>query len=94
MKQRVKGRFINILLSAMQSFSSIFTVFALILTFVKEPAIKMIIKSFVTIAFISKIDDMFASTLPPSLSANAKQLNDNNPLIFGQDHNSFKKIYQ
>ena len=74
---------INILLSFMQTTSSIVTVFALIFTFIKEPNLKMIIKSFVTIAFISKIDDMFAGTLPASLAANAKYLNDNKPLVIG-----------
>ena len=93
-KHRVSARFINILLSFMQSASSIITVFALIFTFLKEPNLKMIIKSFVTIAFISKIDDMFAGTLPPSLAANANDLNKNNPLVIGKDYNSFKSIFK
>ena len=54
----------------------------------------MIIKSFATVTFITKIDDTMANTLPPSVFQNAKDLNKNNPLKMGQDHNTFKKIFR
>lgn len=94
MKNHGKGRLINILLSSMQLMSSIITVLALIFTFTKEHSLKMIIKSFVTVAFIVKIDDAFAGTLPESIKANADNINENNPLTFGPDNNTFAKIWQ
>ena len=66
-KNHSKGRIINILLSFMQSMSSITTILALIFTFTKEYSLPMIIKSYVTVAFINQIDEAFAGTLPPSI---------------------------
>ena len=71
MNKKIKGRFISILLSSMQSFTVIVTIFSLIFTFVKEPSYKMIIKSYMRIAFINKIDEFFVDSLPPSLKENA-----------------------
>lgn len=70
-----QGRFVNILLSFMQSTSFIITIFALVFTFTKEPALKMIIKSYATLAFVTKIDNAFAGSLPPSVIKNAKEMN-------------------
>ena len=93
MKNHSKGRLINILLAFMQSMSSIVTICALIFTFTKENSLAMIIKSFVTVAFIVSIDDAFAGTLPPSIKANADDINENNPLKFSRDNNTFSHIF-
>ena len=77
-----------------QSGSMLLTIFALVFTFTKEPDVKMIIKSYVTLAFIGKIDDAMANTLPESVWAIAEDMNERKPLKIGQDHHSFKKIFE
>jgi len=48
----------------------------------------MIIKSFVALGFVIKIDDMFAENFPQEIKSTAKTLE----LQIGQDQNTFKKI--
>ena len=63
-KSYQQGRLINILLLSMKCITPIFSIVVLLFTFTKEANMKMIIKSFVTIGFISNIDNIFVSTMP------------------------------
>ena len=90
--QNRRGRIFNILLSSMQIVSPLFTLIALLFTFTKEPSLRMIIKSFVTIGFISKIDDLFVNTLPQSSIDNMKEMNKSGKLKIGHDHNKWNDI--
>ena len=46
-------------------------IFSLIYSFTREPNLKMIIKSYVTIAFFSQVDTKFVESLPKSAIENA-----------------------
>lgn len=48
----------------------------------------MIIKSFVALGFVTKIDDMFSENFPKEIKDTAADLE----LVIGKDQNSYKKI--
>ena len=55
----------------------------------------MIIKSYVTLGFMSGIDNMMTQTLPPQVIKNAKELNKSGVLVMPQvDRNSWKFIWK
>jgi len=66
---------------------------ALLFTFSKEPSLKMVIKSYATIGFISMIDNHMANTLPQSAIVNMKHLN-KLKLKIGPDYNSYSDIFK
>ena len=72
---QAKSRIINIILSFMKCLSILFSIFSLIFSFTREPSLKMIIKSMVTIAFNSRIDAVFADSLPDLIKQNALEMN-------------------
>ena len=47
------------------------TFVTVLLTIVQEPVFPMIVKSFMSLAFLSTIDDMFSKALPEDVIANA-----------------------
>mmetsp|Transcript_8499 Transcript_8499/g.14296 ORF Transcript_8499/g.14296 Transcript_8499/m.14296 type:complete len:728 (+) Transcript_8499:520-2703(+) len=83
-----RGRFINILLCSMQMISPFFTEIVLILAICQTESLPMIIKSFVALGFVIKIDDMFSENFPKEIKDTASDLE----LIIGKDQNSYKKI--
>lgn len=50
----------------------------------------MIIKSFVALGFVIKIDDMFSENFPKEIKSTAADTT----LIIGKDQNTFKKIWK
>jgi len=50
----------------------------------------MIIKSFVALGFVIKIDDMFSENFPNEIKNTAADLR----LTIGKDQNTFKKIWR
>lgn len=93
-KGHKQGRFANIILSFMQVTCCLISIFTLIFTFTKEPSMKMIIKSFATIAFSLKIDKAIVASFPPSVISNANELNKKCYLKFSKDNNSYKAIFR
>ena len=59
-----KGRFICIILCTMQMTSPLITEIVLILSIGRSGHYSSIIKSFVALGFITKIDDMFSENFP------------------------------
>ena len=84
-----RGRLINIILCSMQLLSPIVTEVVLILAIGQNPQLAMIIKSFVALGFVTKIDDMFSENFPVEIKDTAASLK----LIIGQDQNTTKKIW-
>lgn len=83
-----RGRMINILLCSMQILSPLITETVLIIAIGQTEKLSMIIKSFVALGFVTKIDDMFSENFPKEIKDTAADLE----LIIGKDMNSFKKI--
>mmetsp|Transcript_3149 Transcript_3149/g.4805 ORF Transcript_3149/g.4805 Transcript_3149/m.4805 type:complete len:86 (-) Transcript_3149:53-310(-) len=54
----------------------------------------MIIKSYVILGFLGTVDNIFVTSLPAEVKANAVNLNKSGLLKMGPDHNSFKKVFQ
>jgi hypothetical protein len=52
-----------------------------------------ITKAFVTLGFITGIDDMFAKTLPSGVRDNMVKLNASGKLVIKEDYNTFTKIF-
>jgi hypothetical protein len=69
-RKQVRGRFINIVLVSMQIITNILTFFTMLLTICQEPSFKMCVKSFMSLAFLSTIDNMFASGMPNDVKEN------------------------
>jgi hypothetical protein len=76
-----RGRLINIVLCSMQMLSPFFTEFVLILAISQTAALSMIIKSFVALGFVIRIDDMFSENFPDEIKDTAKDTF----LIIGKD---------
>jgi len=93
-RSHVKGRFMNIILCSMQIIGPIFVLGALIVTMGQEGKFSLIIKLYVTLGFVVNIDNLFASSLPPSIIRNAKILNSSDILIMKEDNNTCKMVIQ
>lgn len=89
-KDGKRGRFINILLCTMQLLSPIFTESVLILAISQTEELTMIIKSFVALGFVIKIDDMFSENFPDEIKTTATQVT----LVIGEDLNTYRKIWK
>ena len=85
-----RGRLINILLCVMQMISPFFTEVVLMLAICQTSSLPMIIKSFVALGFVIKIDDMFSENFPKEIKDTAADLE----LIIGKDQNTYKKIWK
>ena len=85
-----RGRLINILLCVMQMISPFFTEVVLMLAICQNSSLPMIIKSFVALGFVIKIDDMFSENFPKEIKDTAADLE----LIIGKDQNTYKKIWR
>lgn len=85
-----RGRFINILLCSMQMISPFVTEGVLILAIGQTAELSMIIKSFVALGFVTKIDDMFSENFPVEIKETAANL----VLVIGKDQNTNKKIFK
>jgi hypothetical protein len=85
-----RGRFINILLCSMQMISPFVTETVLILAIGQTYQLSMIIKSFVALGFVTKIDDMFSENFPAEIKDTASNL----VLIIGKDQNTNRKIFK
>jgi len=57
---------------------------------VQTPRSSMIIKSFVALGFVIKIDDMFSENFPKEIKATAEDT----VLIIGKDQNTYSKIFK
>ena len=68
--------------------SPIFAEVILILAIAKNFRLQMIIKSFVALGFVTKVDDFFAASLPDSIIKKASKIK----LSIGKDQNSITKI--
>lgn len=84
-----RGRFINILLCSMQMISPFVTETVLILAIGQTYQLSMIIKSFVALGFVTKIDDMFSENFPNEIKTTADSIH----LIIGKDQNTNKRIW-
>lgn len=84
-----RGRFINILLCSMQMISPFVTETVLILAIGQTKELSMIIKSFVALGFVTKIDDMFSENFPNEIKSTADSIH----LIIGKDQNTNRKIW-
>lgn len=78
----------NIVLCTMQMFSPFVTELILILAISQTVQLSMIIKSFVALGFVIKIDDMFAENFPPEIADSFGDWK----LVIGEDQNTLKKI--
>lgn len=85
-----RGRMINIILSSMQLISPLCTEIVLILSMAQTPKLSMIIKSFVALGFVIRIDDMFSENFPNEIKKTAEDLT----LTIGKDQNTYKKIWR
>ena len=85
-----RGRLSNVILCSMQLLSPIVTEIVLILAIGQNPQLAMIIKSFVALGFVTKIDDMFSENFPAEIMDTASKLK----LVIGKDQNTFKKIWK
>jgi len=85
-----RGRFINIILCSMQMISPFVTEGVLILAIGQTGSLSMIIKSFVALGFVTKIDDMFSENFPQEIKDTAKDLT----LVIGKDQNTYSKIWR
>jgi len=83
-----RGRMINIILCTMQIISPIFTEVVLILAIGQTKELSMIIKSFVALGFVTKIDDMFSENFPKEIKDTCADME----LSIGKDMNSGKKV--
>jgi hypothetical protein len=84
-----RGRFINVLLCSMQMISPFVTETVLILAIGQTYQLSMIIKSFVALGFVTKIDDMFSENFPDEIKDGAASIH----LIIGKDQNTTKRIW-
>jgi hypothetical protein len=50
----------------------------------------MIIKSFVALGFVTKIDDMFSENFPQEI----KETSENLTLVIGKDQNTYSKLWK
>ena len=87
-KDGKRGRFVNFMLCTMQFISPNVTECILIIAIGQVKNLSDIIKSFVALAFVIKIDDWFSENFPPEIKECAKNLK----LVIGEDQNSLKKI--
>lgn len=85
-----KSRFINIVLSSMQMFSPFVTEVVLIIAMGQLESLSTIIKGFVSLGFVTRIDDMFSENFPNEIKDTAKNIE----LVIGKDANTNKKIMQ
>ena len=85
-----RGRLINIILCSMQMISPFVTETVLILAIGQTGSLSMIIKSFVALGFVTKIDDMFSENFPAEIKETASDL----VLIIGKYQNTYKKIFK
>jgi|TARA_B110000285_G_scaffold149011_1_gene166328 hypothetical protein len=76
-----RGRMINIALAVMQMISPLCTEMVLILAINQEDELAMIVKSFVALGFVIKVDDMFSENFPATIKKEAE----NFVLIIGKD---------
>lgn len=83
-----RGRLINIALAVMQMISPLCTEIVLILSINQEEELAMIVKSFVALGFVIKVDDMFSENFPVDVKKTSKSLS----LVIGKDQNTYKKI--
>lgn len=81
---------INIILCSMQLISPLCTEIVLIFAMSMTPKLSMIIKSFVALGFVIKIDDMFSENFPNEIKSTAADLR----LTIGKDQNTFKKVWR
>lgn len=72
---------INVVLCSMQMISPFFTEIVLILAISQIRELSMIIKSFVALGFVIRIDDMFADNFPDEIKEEFK----NWELVIGDD---------
>ena len=73
----------------MKFFAALFTYCALMINVGQEAKPTMILKAYVSLQIVIRLDDMYSSQLPKSFQSNAKQVK----LKIGEDHNTFKKIW-
>lgn len=85
-----RGRLINIILCFLQMVSPYFTEATLVIAISQTPRSSMIIKSFVALGFVIKIDDMFSENFPKEIKATAEDT----VLIIGKDQNTYSKIFK
>ena len=83
-----RGRMINIALACMQLISPLATEIVLILAINQESQLAMIVKSFVALGFVIKVDDMFSENFPTEIKNTSKSMS----LVIGKDQNTYKKI--
>ena len=83
-----RGRLVNIFLCTMQMLSPFFTEGVLILAISQTDKLSMIIKSFVALGFVIRIDDMFSENFPEEIKNEAGAIH----LVIGKDQNTLKKI--
>ena len=60
----------------------------------QEPKIGMITKAFVTLIFVTNIDDLFAQSFPRDILDNAEKLNKAKVLRVGNDDNAFPVLWK
>jgi hypothetical protein len=74
----------------MQCISPLVAETVLILTIAQEESLSMIIKNFVALGFVIKVDDMFSENFPDEIKDTATSMT----LTIGKDQNTFKKIWK
>lgn len=62
--KHLRGRYINITLCFMQITAPIVSQIMFSIQAAQEDAVKMIIKGFVTLGLVTRLDDMFAASFP------------------------------
>jgi hypothetical protein len=85
-----RGRTMNVLLCTMQMVAPFFTEMILILTICQTASLSAVIRSFVSLGFVIKIDDMFSENFPKEIKDTASNME----LIVGKDQNTFSKIFK
>ena len=92
-KKHVNLRFINIIICSMQIITPLAAYIAFVITVGQEPKFSMIIKSFVTLGFMTTVDNLFIMNFPKEIIKNAITLNQSGSLKLGEDHNTFQRIF-
>lgn len=67
---------------------------SLFVVLTQEGNLSGIVKSYVTIGFILKIDNLFSDNFPVEIKENAAKLNKSKKLVIGEDMNTFRKLFK
>ena len=87
-----KGRYVNIIIISMKLIANLALFFAFLTPAVQEKHLPMVVKGFVTLAFVYTVDVIFTREFPADLTENAARLSRSGKFSMGADNNTTIKI--